>query len=277
MNDIIYSKMQWLDEVKDQNGNEIQKGTPLSATNMNRMEAGIDLGNGTIGAIAAEVLQRVGTVSKELDKWQNQRLQQGVAYLYNKAVISGCVVSAMPNSRYLQITATGTYTAGNISKAYVDGKIIGIPDQQMVAMIPQNTDQVADAYYAYIDFDPSSGYKVFLGTSVPAGKLVLYTITVPAGDNKMDLSSVTISDSRRIESSNVFRNSEPYVLVNIPGYPMLDADDYDVNLTIQSASDVSAVGDTVVYDKQANGFKIKVTGSADNIQIRWTLMNPNLK
>lgn len=277
MNDIIYSKMQWLDEVKDQNGNEIQKGTPFSATNMNRMEAGIDLSNGTIGAIAAEVLQRVGTISKELDKWQNQRLQQGVAYLYNKAVISGCIVSAMPNSRYLQITATGTYIAGNISKAYVDGKIIGIPDQQMVAMIPQNTDQVADAYYAYIDFDPSSGYKVFLGTSVPAGKLVLYTITVPAGDNKMDLSSVTISDSRRIESSNVFRNSEPYVLVNIPGYPMLDADDYDVNLTIQSASDVSAVGDTVVYDKQANGFKIKVTGSADNIQIRWTLMNPNLK
>ena len=69
--------------------------------------------------------------------------------------------------------------------------------------------------------------------------------------------------------------------LNAIGLQLDNESDYRIPLrnwnTIQSASDVSAVGDTVVYDKQANGFKIKVTGSADNIQIRWTLMNPNLK
>ncbi|MZL17916.1 hypothetical protein [Clostridium beijerinckii] len=58
---------------------------------------------------------------------------------------------------------------------------------------------------------------------------------------------------------------------------MLDAGDYDVNVTVESASDVMSVGEIIVYDKQANGFKLKITGSADNTQLRWTLMNPDIK
>ncbi len=37
----MYDKTNWLDEVRDQDGNILQKGTPLSARNMNRMEDGI--------------------------------------------------------------------------------------------------------------------------------------------------------------------------------------------------------------------------------------------
>ena len=37
----MYDIEKWLDEVRDQDGNIIQKGTPLSAKNMNRMESGI--------------------------------------------------------------------------------------------------------------------------------------------------------------------------------------------------------------------------------------------
>jgi hypothetical protein len=92
----------------------------------------------------------------------------------------------------------------------------------------------------------------------------------------MDLSLVNIQDTRRIETNNMFRNTEPFALVSIPGYPQLSTD-YAVSLTVQSASDVGAVGDLIAYDKQSNGFKIKATGSADNIQIKWTLMNPGLK
>lgn len=273
-----YSKTTWYDQVTDQNGNVIQAGTPLSASNMNRMESGIDVADNVVGFMVAEVIQKVGAVNKELEKWQKQRLQQGEVYLYNKYVISGCVISKMANSRYLQISLNGTYTAGNISKIYADGKYVGITDEQMIAMVPLNTDSTVDTYYVYIDYDSIQGrYRAYLSATVPAGKLVLYSITVPANDNNMDLSSVTITDMRRIEAINTIRNTEPYLLVNIPGFPMLDAGDYDVNVTVESASDLMAVGEIIIYDKQANGFKLKITGNADNVQIRWTLLNPDIK
>lgn len=273
-----YEKLKWVDEVKDQNGNLIQKGTPLSQKNMNRMEEGIDLADNVIGFIVAETLQKVGAINKELEKWQKQRLQQGLVYLYNKYVITGCIVSKMSNSRYLQISLTGTYVAGNVSKVSVDGKYVGISDEQMIAMVPMNTDSITDVYYLYIDYDNTqSRYRSYLAATVPDGKLTLYKITVPANDTGMDLTSVTLTDVRRIEAINTIRNTEPYVLVNIPGFQMLDAGDYDVNATVESASNVMAVGEIIIYDKQANGFKIKITGSADNIQIRWTLLNPDIK
>lgn len=272
-----YTRTNWLDEVHDQNGNEIQKGTPYSAHNMNNLEDGVDTANNIAGAMTAEAIQKIGAIEKELDKWQNQRLQQGTVILYNKAVIEGCKINAMPSSRYLQFTRTGTYVEGNISKAYVDGKMIGINDTEMLAMVPQYIDEGPNIYYVYIDYDASSGkYKPFLDSKVADGKLTLYKITVPAGDNKMDLSLVNIQDTRRIETNNMFRNTEPFALVSIPGYPQLNTD-YAVSLTVQTASDIGAVGDLIAYDKQANGFKIKATGSADNIQIKWTLMNPGLK
>lgn len=272
-----YTRTNWLDEVHDQNGNEIQKGTPYSAHNMNNLEDGVDTANNIVGAMTAEAIQKIGAIEKELDKWQNQRLQQGTVILYNKSVIEGCKINAMPSSRYLQFTRTGTYVEGNISKAYVDGKIIGINDTEMLAMVPQYILEGPNVYYVYVDYDASSGkYKPFLDSKVPDGKLTLYKITVPAGDNKMDLSLVNIQDTRRIENSNVFLNTESFALVSLPGYPQLSTD-YAISLTVQSASDIGAVGDLIAYDKQANGFKIKVTGSADNVEIKWTLMNPGLK
>jgi hypothetical protein len=57
---------------------------------------------------------------------------------------------------------------------------------------------------------------------------------------------------------------------------MLDTPDYDVLLTVESASDLDKVGRLEVYDKASNGFKIRPTGTADNIQVRWTIVNPDI-
>ena len=64
-----YSRTQWYDQVADQNGDIIQAGTPLSATNMNRMESGIDLADNVIGVMATEALQKIGAINKELEKF----------------------------------------------------------------------------------------------------------------------------------------------------------------------------------------------------------------
>lgn len=270
-----YSKVQWTDLVKDQYGNVIQAGTPISAGNMNRMEEGINLADNIIGVMASEALSKVGAINKELEKWQKQRLQQGIIYLYNKYVIDGCVISAMPNSRYLQIGFNGTHTSGNVSKVCVDGKYACISDEQMIAMVPMNADTTARIYYVYVGYSAGK-YKALLSETVPDGNLILYRITVPAKDSAMDLSLVTITSIKRIEPINTMRGVEPYALAAIPGFPMLETN-YGVDITIEGASDVMAVGEKTVYDKQANGFKIKITGSADNVQIRWTLINPTLK
>ncbi|WP_051542058.1 hypothetical protein [Clostridium lundense] len=272
-----YEKLKWQDEVKDQNGVVIQVGTPLSARNMNNLEDGVDLAVNLEGALIAELFNKVGSVTKELEKWQKQRLQQGVVTIYNKAVKSGCVINAMVNSRYVQISKTGTFLDGNISEIYVDGITAGVKDEQMIAMVPQNSSGSSATYYIYIDYNVAEKrYKPMIAATVPDGKMSLYRITVPANDNNMDLAAVTITDIRRIESNPVIRSTEPYALVSIPGYPEIDLD-YDVHLTVESASNIGAVGDLILYGKTANGFYIKYTGSADNVVIRWTLVNPDIK
>ena len=49
----MYEKLNWIDEVKDQKGNVVQKGTPLSARNMNNIENGIFESN-LLGAMLSQ-------------------------------------------------------------------------------------------------------------------------------------------------------------------------------------------------------------------------------
>ena len=272
-----YTKNTWQDEVKDQSGVIIQTGTPLSATNMNNIEAGVDVGANLAGALVIEALQHINSIEKELDKWKKQRLQQGTAYIYNKYVIEGCVIAKMAASRYLQISRTGTFTAGDLSRIHVDGKPMGVIDEQMIAMVPLGTGVNVD-YYIYVDWDAvASRYRCYLvAGAVPAGKLGLYKATVPGSDQGMDLTAVTLTDIRRIEANAAFHSTDAYVLISNPGYTLFDSPDYDVQLTIESASDVQRVGDLIVYSKAANGFYVKYSGNADNVNIRWTIIDPDI-
>lgn len=270
-----YEKVQWQDQVKDQNGNTIQEGTPLSAKNMNRLEEGIDLSVNIEGAIIGELLQQINALKKEDDKLLKQKLQQGTLYLYNKYVKDGCRLNKMANSRYLEICRTSSFTAGDISIVYVDGKIISIKDEQTVIMIPQNNTASSKVFFIYVDYLDNQ-YKLNISELEPKDKLVIYKATVPAGDLRPDLNSVTLSDVRKIINNNYIRSSEPYCIVDLPGYPVMN-NDYGVYVVVEESTDPQRVGDIVVYDKQNNGFKIKITGDADNVKLRWTLINPNLK
>ncbi|RDY70332.1 signal transduction protein [Halobacillus trueperi] len=84
----------------------------------------------------------------------------------------------------------------------------------------------------------------------------------------------TISNS--ISDNGYFRDSEPFVEVALEGHPQINAPDYDVQLSIDSASDPGAVGDLRVYEKTQNGFKVKMTGSAESVSFLWTLINPKV-
>lgn len=270
-----YEKITWYDKVTDQNGNVIQEGTKYSAKNMNRMEEGINLSVNIEGAILGELLHQINALKKEDDKLLKQKLQQGTLYLYNKYVKDGCRLNKMANSRYLEICRSSSYVAGDMSIVYVDGKVIAIKDEQTVIMIPQNNTSSSKVYFIYIDYFDNQ-YKLNISETEPKDKLILYKATVPANDLRPDLNSVTLNDVRKIINNNYIRSSEPYCIVDLPGYPVMN-NDYGVYVSIEEATDPQRVGDIIVYDKQNNGFKIKITGDADNVKLRWTLMNPNLK
>lgn len=270
-----YEKVQWQDRVKDQNGNVIQEGTPLSAKNMNRLEEGIDLSVNVEGAMIAELLHQVNALKKEEDKLLKQKLQQGTIYLYNKYVKSGCKINKMANSRYVEVCRTGTFINGDVSIIYTDGKEVPIPDEQAIVMIPQNNTASSKVFFIYIDY-LDNRYKVTISENEPKDKLIIYKATVPANDLRPDLNSVTLTDVRKIINNNYIRSSEPFCTVSLPGYSVLDSD-YGVYVTIDEATDIQRIGDIVIYDKQPNGFKIKITGDADNVKLRWSLINPNLK
>ncbi|NNV06202.1 signal transduction protein [Geobacillus sp. MMMUD3] len=74
-------------------------------------------------------------------------------------------------------------------------------------------------------------------------------------------------------SNGYFRDSEPFVQVNLTGFAQINAPNYDVIVTPISG-DSGFVGRLEVYDKTQNGFKVKMTGSASSVTFLWTLINP---
>lgn len=237
-------------------------------------------GGGNLDALAAAIsdAETLGHVNwAELDKWRKQRIQQGTVTLYNKFVVSGCIVGAVPGTRNIQITATGTYDATHFSRFFADGQLRSFDDiQSSVAAVPTNSGTAAQVYYAYLLADGTT-YKPHVDTSVPDGAIRLYRITVPAGDTGADLSKVSFADERRVEANyTACYNSLPFALVTLPGYNMPDAPAYGVELEVESASGgLDTVGKLRAVEKGNNGFKIVTSGTADNVVIRWTLVNPD--
>lgn len=272
---MAYSTKQWFDHVVDQQGQVIQKGTPLSASNMNRMEEGISDSLFINGALNAEALAMINALKKENDLLFKQRLQQSEVYLYNKYVKEGCRLNKMSNSRYLEICRGSEFKQGDSSIIYVDGKIVGIKDEQTIIMIPQNNTSNSKVFFIFIDY-LDNAYKLNISEIEPVDKLILYKATVPANDLRPDLNSVSLSDVRKINNNSYFRNTDPFCTVSLPGYSMLDTD-YKVNVSVDEATDISRVGNIVVYDKQKNGFKIKITGDADNVKLSWNIVETRLK
>lgn len=237
-------------------------------------------GGGNLDALAVALsdAETLGQVCwTELDKWKKQKIQQGTVTLYNKFIVSGCVVGAVPGTRNIQITRTGTYDKTQYSLFFADGQLRAFDDvQSSVAAVPVNTGTTAQTYYSYLLKDGDT-YKPHVDTTVPAGAIRLYRITVPAGDTGADLSKVGFADERRVETNySAYYNSLPFAMVTLPGYTMPDAPDYGVDLEVESASGgLDTVGQLRAIEKGNNGFKIVTSGTADNIVIRWTLINPD--
>lgn len=62
----MYDKLHWKDEVRDQEGNLLQKGTPLSAKNMNHIEDGVLEAN-LLSAMLSQYNMQLGRILADLE------------------------------------------------------------------------------------------------------------------------------------------------------------------------------------------------------------------
>lgn len=79
--------------------------------------------------------------------------------------------------------------------------------------------------------------------------------------------------------SQYFTSAYPSTAVSIPAgtFPQSNAPNYQVILDVTSADDMGAIGVLSVINKSQNGFAIQYTGSAKQVTVLWTIVNPTVK
>lgn len=164
--------------------------------------------------------------------------------------------------------------------------------------------EIEDVGNGYVKITPASGEVLQEGTAVlaeylnhmEAGIYDAYGLVAVAGGVGSDIGIIvsdimgelekihkqrivsgqgTITDSN---NSAYFRGEDPYVNISLPDYAFsqLNAPDYNVLVTVLDADDYGKVGELIPYDKAQNGFKVRMTGSAEEVTFKWTILNPRV-
>jgi hypothetical protein len=82
----LYDITNWQDEVKDQNGSIIQQGTPLSARNMNNIEAGLYEANVLASMLAQQSLQQKRILSDIEGEIREITLTNSETFPFNNSI-----------------------------------------------------------------------------------------------------------------------------------------------------------------------------------------------
>ncbi|MCD6526990.1 MAG: phage tail protein [Desulfuromonas sp.] len=216
-----------------------------------------------------EALARTAQNQKAIDEVRKCVFAQGTTHIKNKHVVKGFVLTKA-DVRYLHLSETGTVGSGE-SIARIDGGYAKLVDDGLEVAVPENLGTEAITRYAYLADLGAGEYGVLLGETVPDAAMLLYTATIPAGNTGNDISAVTLTDNRVInDPQSWLTTASPSAYVPLE-YPLPSGQDYDVLLTVESATDRAAVGDLYPYDKQDNGFKVGFSGTADNVLVRYTV------
>ncbi|OAM73776.1 hypothetical protein [Devosia elaeis] len=266
----LANRTRWLKQIADEVVEARGEGGSSLAARLAGYDAFSPEQQVSILAGVQEALGLGGLLARELANLRGRVLAQGTVTIKNKHVITGMVLTKT-EIRALHLSQTGDVGTG-ISRAQIDGMIVSLPDDDYHVSVPSNESDEARTYFAYLVNTGGVSYGVQIDQQVPDTGLPLYRIEVPANNTGNSLSAVTLTDLRVIQATNSWVASyEPFASVAFPD--TLPAADYGVELEVEDATNIAAVGTLEAYDKMRNGFKIRQTGSADNVRIRWTLLN----
>ena len=260
----LANRTKWLKEQSDSQANKISS-----------IEDGIDeQAQNALLALSMQAMENTGLLAKSIENIRKRVFAQGTATLKNKWVVQGFALSKASEIRALHLSQTGTVASGT-SIAWTDGKRVQLTDDDYHVTVPTNTSTTDTlVLYAYL-VKSDSVYRVLLATTVPDDGLLLYEVRVAANDTDVDCRNVTLVDRRTIQGVSGFLITTPQTLYIPFPFPLQSSSDYDVVFTVESATDKAAVGNIEITSKTANGCSLQITGSADNVKIRWSLLNIN--
>ena len=202
------------------------------------------------------------------------RFQEISATIKNRGVKSGVVLSKSK-------TATRNISASD-GAVFMNGRQYPVANQENTASVASNTTDKAGTVIIYMFLTDAGIIDVAATTlngALPAGAIELARAQVPAGnteENDPYLERVTITDSARREPGWPTIQKSP-ASVTVPLNCVLSDNGYTVAVEIMGSSGGPYQhGDVSAKDKLKNGFKLTMTGSADDVDVRLLVQHPGI-
>lgn len=266
----LANRTKWLKQIADEVVNARGNYNNLDER-LDQYDAYTPENQNNIISFSMYALEIINTLAHEIDNIEKRLIIQGSTFIKNKYVTSGFTLTKA-DIRALHLSRTATVTSGNFSTARINGEIISLDDDDYHVSVPTNETSQPKVYYAYLKKQNDNSYRVDLAQSVPNDALLLYTLNIPANDTASNLNSVTLTDNRIIQADNSWiTNFTPSSYVALP-FTLLN-NTYTVLLEIESATNIAAISRLYVKNKATNGFNIEMLGTADNVQVKWTVIN----
>jgi hypothetical protein len=200
---------------------------------------------------------------KEASKTIRQRIQEGSVTIYNRGVKSGCAAVKAGSARKVTLP---------IGVIFAKGLEMPCPGSSAGIVVPTNTSGATQVYYGYLTVGTNYSQTFALtgaGAIVPSDGIPICRLTVPTGSTAADLSDMTLTDVRRVESAYpTLVNSIPYASVALP-FNMI-ANDYGVLIDVAGyAGGWNQRPGVYASEKASNGFKIYADGTLDEVNVLW--------
>jgi hypothetical protein len=230
-----------------------------------------------LDSVEAEVSNARDGQASLFNRIAKAKVKTGTVTIYNRYIIRGCDVVHPSAGEYRDIIITDIGCFGNY--AIINGQVYNFPETTFIIPVNNTGDIVNWYFYAYLDVNgnPTLG----MGNSLPETAVPIGYYESPDNDSD-DLQGFynemtgewysRFTDQRKyteIEGWYASYYGEAYV--TIPD-DIASTTNYTVQIEVLSASPIWQVGDVRISERTINGFKINVTGLADNIQLRWTVI-----
>lgn len=209
---------------------------------------------------------------KEHEQTRLTRFQEIRTVIKNRGIKSGVTLSK-------STTATRNISCSD-GVVFMKGREYPVANQINTASVASNTTEKSGTVIIYMFLTDAGVIDVaatILNGDMPDGAIELARATVPAGnteENDPYLSKVVITDSARREAGWPTVQKSP-ATVSVPLNRSLPDAGYHVAVEVLgSAGGRLQNGDVYAKDKLKNGFKLAMSGTADDVDVRLLVAHP---
>lgn len=237
----------------------------LAAAQQDLEAVGTD-GQNALWAAVERAIAEVGLLTKEMNRQQTVRHQEGEFVLVNRGVKNGCGLTKSATANRNLSIASGV--------CFMHGREMPVNAEENAASVPSNSSAesaTAEAYLAIINGSVRLGVTN-LNESAPDDALVLAQLSVPAGST-----GTTAPELEDVTITNVARTEPEWPSVHTS--PAFKQQDFE---RVMGASNYHLSLDIVNYlggekptlqheaqDRASNTFRVYLGGSADSVRVRF--------